>query len=178
MFLVVVSFQSDGRILQRDSSAIDGLSPEKLKVLADSLPSSSGPIQSIQFFRHLGGSLDGVAVLTLSQRIGWQIFIFNLPSASNPVLEWKSGKLDDSLQVSTSESLKVSHIGSGDIIEFSGCARHVCPDVFSAMFYAPLQKGPFMATSSYGITSYSPDAEVKRNPDYKRVLDAMIEARH
>ena len=81
--------------------------------------------------------------------------------------------LDDSFSVSSHGALKIFHLRDEDAVEFSGCAPHVCPDVFSVFIYVPSQKAAFMAQYVWGKVTYSPAIESAADEKYKFALDQL-----
>ena len=156
-----------------DSTRDTGLSVAQLRTLANSLPGSSS-IQAIQFLRKDGFWIDRAAILTLGKNSGWQIFVFNRQSNEKITLEWKSGKLDDSFAVSSPNQFQLVVAASETALKFSGCAAHVCPDVFSVMLYVPSKKTAFSATYIWGKVTYSPAGNGPDSQIYKSSLDQLI----
>ncbi|MGH9615679.1 MAG: hypothetical protein ACRD28_02975 [Acidobacteriaceae bacterium] len=153
------------------------LSVQEFRGFAESLPKLPGQIQAVRLFRESGGREASVAVATWGERSGWQLFVFSPHNGQHFQLEWKSGKLDDSFYVSYPDALKIFNFGEEDGVEFSGCARHVCPEVFSIMIYVPSRQVAFKAKSIYGRVLYSPSLETPRNHLYKDALDQLIKER-
>jgi hypothetical protein len=154
-------------------SASDGLSAAEFRAFAKSVPELPGRIQAVLLFRESGGKR-AVALATLDERGGWRLFVFNSSSSSTFRLEWKSARLDDSFAVSSPSSLRLFSLGDEDAVQFSGCGRHACPDVFSFMLYVPSLRTAFTATSVYGKVTYSSNMRLPADEEYKGALDRLI----
>lgn len=155
-----------------------GLSASQLQNLVDVLPPKSGSIQSIEFLRSDGFSIDRAAVLTQPRGGGWKILVFHLEKTGKFASEWKSETLPASFAVSSSSAFQARTVGTAEqALQFSGCAAHTCPDVFSVLLYSPLKKTAFTATYVRGKVSYSPNLESPENRDYKDALDEFVKQR-
>lgn len=153
-----------------------GISVSQWQALASELSLLSGSIQAVQLLRSDGFWVDRVAFLTESRDSGWQIFVFHLENTDRFSLEWKSGKLEDSFAVSSARQFETRNVaGSEQVLEFSGCAAHNCPDVFSVMLYVPSRKTAFTATSILGKVTYSSGLESPANRVYKGALDRSLQ---
>lgn len=161
-----------------DRSEQTGLSASELQRLADALPATSGTIQAIQFLRSDGFSIDRAAILTQPLAGGWKILVFHLEKSGKFEPEWKSETLGGSFAVSSSNAFQTRTVGTAEqVLQFSGCAAHNCPDVFSVMLYSPSKKAAFTATCVRGKLSYSPNVELPDNRDYKDALDEYVKQR-
>jgi hypothetical protein len=155
-----------------------GITVSQLQNLLNALPSLPGTIQAIRFLRRDRFWIDGAAVLTQGEHSGWQIFVLHLGSGGKTSLEWKSGRLDDSFAVSSANQLRTRNVGvSEEALEFSGCAAHNCPDVFSVMLYVPSRRAAFTATCISGKVKYSPGLESADNRKYKDAVDQLVRDR-
>jgi hypothetical protein len=141
-------------------STSDGLSAAEFRAFAKSVPELPGRIQAVLLFRESGGKR-AVALATLDERAGWRLFVFNSSSSSTFKLEWKSARLDDSFAVSSPSSLRLFSLGDEDAVQFSGCGRHACPDVFTA-------------TSVYGKVTYSSNMRLPADEEYEGALGQLI----
>ncbi|HVA55081.1 MAG TPA: hypothetical protein VNI53_04665 [Gammaproteobacteria bacterium] len=155
----------------------DGLSVNEFRNLATSLPELPGNIQAIRIFRGAETGKYSVAFTTFSHQTGWQLFVFNPDGKGKFQLAWKSGKLDDTFHVAGPSDLSVFDFGPEDGIVFHGCARHVCPDVFSVLLYVPKKHTSFVETYVWGKISYSFDIKDSENNRYKSILDELVKAR-
>lgn len=155
-----------------------GISASELRNLADVLPPKSGSIQSIEFLRSDGFSIDRAAVLTQPRGGGWKILVFHLEKNGKFAPEWKSETLTDSFAVSSSSAFQTRTVGTAEqVLQFSGCAAHTCPDVFSVLLYSPLKKAAFTATYIHGKVTYSPNLDSPDNRDYKNAVDEFVKKR-
>jgi len=68
-------------------------------------------------------------------------------------------------------------LGSGDAIVFEGCAKHVCPDVFSVLLYDPAARAAFTAKYVWGKITYSPSLNSPKDALYKEALEQLIHER-
>jgi hypothetical protein len=155
-----------------------GLTIPQLQSLLSALPSLPGTIQAIRFLHRDRFWIDGAAVLTQGEHSGWQIFVLHLGNGGKAYLEWKSGRLDDSFAVSSANQFRTRNVGvSEEALEFSGCAAHNCPDVFSVMLYVSSKRSPFTASFVLGKTTYSANLESTGNHEYKVALDELLKDR-
>jgi hypothetical protein len=155
-----------------------GLAREELLRFARSLPALPGRVQAIQFLRDSDGNFPGfVGLLTQSAQGGWQVFVLRFDGADHFALDWKSGKLDDSFEVSSPDALKTVDLGNEWVITFEGCAAHACPDVFSALLYAPSSHLAFTTNYLRGKITRSGRLEEPTNRIYKNILDDVVERR-
>lgn len=156
-----------------------GLSASELQNLVNALAAaSSGEIQAIQFLRSDGFTIDRAAILMQPRNGGWTILVFQLKKRGKFKLEWKSEVLKDSFAVSSSSAFQTRTVGTAEqVLQFSGCAAHNCPDVFSVLLYSPSKKAAFTATYVRGRVSYSRNLESPDNRDYKDVLHEFVKQR-
>ena len=152
----------------------DSLTTKEFRALAASLPELPGTIQAMLIFRGAGQEGASVAFSTNDEKSGWQIFVFTPDQKGHYQLSWKSGKLNDSFQVAGASDLSLFDFGSNDGIVFHGCARHVCPDVFSVLLYVPKKHTSFMETYIWGKISYSFNIKASENQRYKSILDQLV----
>lgn len=80
----------------------------------------------------------------------------------------------DSFQVAGATDLSLFDFGTNDGVVFHGCARHVCPDVFSILLYVPTKHASFMETYIWGKRSYSFNSKTPDNQKYKTILDQLV----
>jgi len=155
-----------------------GLSVSELQNLMDVLRGTSGDIQAIQFLRSDEFSIDRAAVLTQPRTGGWKILVFHLEKNGKFAREWESKALKDSFAVSSSSAFQTRTVGTAEqALQFSGCAAHNCPDVFSVLLYSPSKKAAFTAEYVRGKLNYSPNVESADNRDYKDALDECVKQR-
>lgn len=164
-----------GASAQERHSEEMGLSVSQLQDLLRALPPLPGTVQAIQFLRRDGFWVDRAAILTQGEKSGWQIFVLHLENTGRFALEWKSGRLEDSFAVSSASQFQTHNVGALEqVLEFSGCAAHNCPDVFSVMLYSPLRKTAFTAAYILGKVSYSQGLESPDSREYKDALDEFV----
>jgi hypothetical protein len=155
-----------------------GLSASELQNLVNALPPTPGTIQSIEFLRSDGFSIDRAAILMQLRDSGWQILVFYLKENGQFSPEWTSGPLRDSFAVSSSRAFRTVTVGTAEqALEFSGCAAHNCPDIFSFILYSPLKKAAFTATYAHGKINYSPNLEAPDSRAYKDALGRYVKQR-
>lgn len=162
---------------ERQARETGGLSVHQMRNLVNTLPPLPGTIQAIQFLQNSRFQIDRAAVLTDGVHSGWQIFVFYLDSSGKFKIEWKSGKLDDSFAVSSADQFQTYYLFDEQVLRFSGCAAHACPDVFSIMLYVPSKKREFTAKYTLGKIAYSPASDGPTYQYYKRDLDRYIAKR-
>lgn len=162
---------------KRQATGAGGLSVHQLRNLVNSLPPLPGTIQAIQFLQDGEFQINRAAILTDGAGSGWQVFVFGLESTGKFQLEWKSGRLDDSFAVSSADQFQAYFLSDEQVLKFSGCAAHACPDVFSVMLYVPEKKSAFTATYTLGNVTYSPFGDGTMYRYYKMELDRYI-AKH
>lgn len=155
-------------------SAGSGLTAAQFRSLAGSLPKLPGRIQAVLLFREAPEGT-GAALATLENRGGWHILVFGSRRGHGFKLVWDSGRLGDGFAVSSPSSLRVFSLGGEDAVQFSGCGRHVCPDVFSFMLYIPSLRTSFTATSAYRKVTYSSNMRLPSDEKYKSALDQLID---
>ena len=176
--LVFTMFAVSSATAQNANIGSGGLSPEQFQTLAASLPRSSAHIQAVRLFARTGDKGESsAAVATFDLQLGWRLFAFDPSPTKGFVLTWKSGALDDSFAVSDPSALRVFQLASGDAIVFEGCAKHVCPDVFSIVLYVPSARASFIAKYVWGKITYSPSLESLKEGAYKDALDQLIRER-
>jgi len=173
-FLLAWGVCAKSSIREKHARETGGLNVHQLRNLVNALPSLPGTIQAIQFLQGGGGQIDRAAVLTDGADSGWQIFVFHLKSTGKFALEWKSGKLDDSFAVSSTDQFHTYDLHGEDVLKFSGCGAHNCPDVYSVMLYVPSKKAAFTATYILGKVTYSPASDGPMYRYYKMDLDRSI----
>jgi hypothetical protein len=113
-----------------------GLSIRQLREFASTIPALPGTIQAIQFLRDKALHINRAAVLTEGENTGWQVFVLHLEKTGKSKLEWKSGELADSFAVSSADQFQTYFLSGQEVLRFSGCAAHICADVFSVMLFA------------------------------------------
>lgn len=164
--------------IQQEPPPTHGFSAEDLATFARSLPELPGRIVAIQFLNDSHGNVPAfIALLTQSPKNGWQILVFRSEGQSAFPLMWKSGNLDTSFAVSSSDDFKKVDLDGQSGIEFGGCAPHTCPDVFSFLLYLPAIDKAFTATYEKGNVTYSPGLDTLRNRAYKTYFDEQIKKR-
>ncbi|MGH9734655.1 MAG: hypothetical protein ACRD8A_08715 [Candidatus Acidiferrales bacterium] len=84
--------------------------------------------------------------MTDSTEGGWQLVVFRVGLNGNAKLKWKSGRLADSFAVSSGDELGTPIIGGEQVVTFSGCAAHACPEVFAVLLYVPSLNTTFSET--------------------------------
>jgi hypothetical protein len=149
----------------------DGIKPTQLTQIAHMLPEA--PIYSIRLFREKDNGRISATVLTASKRTGWQIVLISPQGLDGYHRSWVSAKLPESFAVSSPEALRTYGLSDGDAIVFSGCAPHMCPDIFSAMLYVPKQHRAFVATCNNGQTAYAFTLTTAFQ-DYRTALDDIL----
>jgi hypothetical protein len=162
---------------KKQASEAGGISVRQLRNLVNTLPPLPGTIQAIRFLQNEGFQINRTAILTDGVDSGWQIFVFHLESTGKFALEWKSGRLDGSFAVSSADQFQSYFLSDEQVLKFSGCAAHACPDVFSVMLYVPSKKTAFTATYTLGKVTYTPSAGGPMYQYYKMDLDRYI-AKH
>ncbi len=151
-----------------------GLTARELRGFTASLPALPGPIQAMLLLQTTAGR-PAVALATFGSRPGWRILVFERGARRKWNLCWNSGKLDDSFAVSSGDQLRIIPVGVESCIAFSGCAQHVCPDVFSALIYIPSKRRVLQATSVWGKTTYSPAVASQEDSSGRQALDWLID---
>lgn len=170
--LICLALCSAGCIESRAQSSFeDGLKPEQLAKVSQVLPSNL--ISSVRLFHEKTNSRLSAAFLTQQRGKGWQLLLVSPRGHSEYRIGWQSPVLSDGFAVSSPEQLRIYGLEDGDAIAFSGCAPHMCPDVFSVLLYVPSYRRTFTATCDGGKTSYSfPLTEA--NLKYKGLLDELL----
>ena len=150
----------------------DGIKPSQLTQIARMLPES--PIYSIRLFREKNNGRISATALTASKRTGWQIALISPQGLDGYRKSWVSAKLPESFAVSSPEALRTYGLTDEEGIVFSGCAPHMCPNIFSVMLYVPTQHRAFIGTCDNGETTYSfmPAAALQ---GYKTALDDILQ---
>lgn len=149
----------------------NGLSKQDLVAVAQVLPEGA-QVTAMRLFYGSHTNAQSVALQAAYQR-GWKIFVFSHNRENKWVIEWKSTRLPDSFAVASTEGLRTSGLNGEQGITFSGCAPHMCPDVFSALLYVPSRKKAFVATCNGGHTAYSFPEGAGTQP-YRTALDELL----
>jgi hypothetical protein len=149
----------------------DGIKPSQLTQIARMLPRS--PIYSIRLFREKNNGRISATALTASKRTGWQIALISPQGLDGYRKSWVSAKLPESFAVSSPEALRTYGLTDEEGIVFSGCAPHMCPDIFSVMLYVPTQHRAFIGTCDNGETTYSFTLTAALQ-DYKAAVNDLL----
>lgn len=167
-------------------SAEDDLSGFTLKQLDTAIRASgvaTQTIYSILTFDSEERSGDNLAVLSGS-RSGWHITVLHRVVGGLKV-EWRSGKLTDDFDVSSSKDIEIDGVGDEQVVRFSGCAAHQCggaDGLLGVLIYSPLTKQAFFAhyrydenkpVGSLGTVMFSKNAS---QPGYERYKAALQNA--
>lgn len=178
LVLLSTTFVASSAAAQNAGVGSGGLSTEQFRDLAESLPQMPAHIQAVRLFSASGSvGESSAAVAAFDLQHGWQILAFEPGTQRRFVLTWKSGTLDDSFALSDSNALEIFQLGSGDAIVFEGCAKHVCPDVFSVLLYDPAARAAFTAKYVWGKITYSPSLNSPKDALYKEALEQLIHER-
>jgi hypothetical protein len=153
-----------------------GLTVSQFRKFANSLGSLPGRVEALRLLQEADGR-SAVAIATFGSTAGWRLFVFRAFGHGHYSQQWASGRLDDSFAVSSAGELMVFSAGGESLVEFQGCARHVCPDVFSVLLYVPSRRQAFTARSLRGRVTYSDGTELPNNRLYKDFLDQLIRER-
>ncbi len=173
-----LSFAAQPHAAQTSDKREEGLTVAEFRRFVQAIPRLPGRIEDIHFFRGPGGiNPEGVALLIGVKQGGWQLFILDRDKNGRWKLAWSSGKLEDSFNVSSRQEFLIANPGGGEAVQFSGCAAHVCPDVFSILVYAPSKKAAFKVDVRWGHIGYSPGLEAPENRRYKDWLDKQMQER-
>ena len=140
-------------IASAESPFEDGLKPSQLAQIARILPPA--PISTIRLFREAHNGRLSAAVLTGRKKYGWQILLISPEGSKDYRTSWTSPKLPDSFDVSSPTALTTYGLADEEGIVFSGCAPHMCPQIFSALLYVPTRHQVFVGTCDNGQTKYS-----------------------
>lgn len=164
-------------LAQASEKREDGLTVEEFRRFAQALPRLPGRIETIRFFRGPHGLLpEGIALLVGVKKQGWQVFVFMREPNRDFKLVWNSGKLEYSFNVSSPQELQVFDQGDSEIVQFEGCAPHLCNDVFSILIYVPSKRMAFTAKYDGSVT-YSPELQAPENRRYKEWLERQVRER-
>ncbi len=150
----------------------DGIKPSQLTQIAQMLPGA--PIYSIRLFREKNKGRISATALTASKKTGWQIVLISPQGLDGYRKSWVSAKLPESFAVSSPEALRTYGLTDEEGIVFSGCAPHMCPDIFSVMLYVPTQHRAFIGTCDNGETTYSFTLTASLQ-DYKAALNDLLQ---
>ncbi len=129
-----------------------GVPPEQLIVLGRSLPPKSS-LEAVLIFNDLRKRSSSVAVLGDVQH-GRRLFIFAPAKSGRYTLLWHSSLLTGSFSQDSSQPLKLEPLANEDAVAFSGCAQHMCPEIFSTLLYVSSQHRAFIGTCDRGTTHY------------------------
>lgn len=156
----------------------EGLSVAQLQKLTHSLPPLHGRIQAFRLFRDDSPSVNAAAILTAGKKSGWQLFVFRAQPDGKAALKWKSGKLANSFAVSSGDEFQIPELVGQQVLSFSGCSAHACPDVFSALIYVPSLNTAFSETYLRGTITYSPPNFARHGyAAFKEYLDRQVAKR-
>lgn len=169
------------RIASASDDGLPGFTLRQLKAASENAGIATQRIYSIFTFQDLGDAKAHVAILSGS-RSGWHVTVLHNVAGGLEV-EWKSGGLPDDFSVSSSDALEIDDLGDEQVIEFSGCARHLCGGVdggvFGMVLYAPRVRQAFFAhynydehkpAGSFGALDFSNNAMAAGNERYKAAL--------
>jgi hypothetical protein len=156
---------------QSKSDYEDAVTPQELTKIAQRLP--AGPIYNIKFFHENKNSRLSAAVLSSQTKYGWEILLVSPSNERDYKVTWVSPRLADSFTVSDTRNLDTFGLADGEAISFSGCAPHMCPDIFSVLLYVPWSRRMYTATCQDGKTSYAPESG-KYKSDLNELLHKMI----
>ena len=122
-----------------------------------------------------------VAILSGSYS-GWRVAVLHRIEGGLKV-EWRSGKLPDDIDISSSNNFEIGHMDDGEqVVEFSGCAPHQCggvDGVFGVLLYSPRSMQVFFAhyrfdehkpIGQFGSLKLSENANLPGNERYKAAL--------
>jgi hypothetical protein len=169
-------------------SAEDELSGFTLRQL-DAAITKSGlatqKIYSIQTFDSEERRGANVAILSGSHS-DWHVTILHRVEGGLEV-EWRSGKLPDDMEVSSSSNLEIEYMDDGEqIVKFSGCAAHDfggLDGIFGVLLYSPHSRQVFFAhyrydegkqLGSFGSLYFSNNASAPGNEKYKTALQKAM----
>jgi hypothetical protein len=126
-----------------------------------------------------------VAILSGSHT-GWRVTVLHRIKGGLKV-EWRSSKLPDDIDVSSSRNLEIDYMDDGEqVVVFSGCAAHDCgrlDGIFGMLLYSPRSKQVFFAhyrydenkpSGSFGSLDFSENASTAGNEKYKRALQKAM----
>jgi len=166
---------------------LSGFTLEQLNAAIRSSGAGAQKIYSILTFDSEDRQGSNLAMLS-SSRSGWHITVLHRVEGGLKVV-WRSGNLPQDFNVSSSNSLKIEVVEDEQVVEFSGCAPHLCGDVngvIGVLLYSPSSKQAFSAHYKYddrkplgnfGTLELSKNANEPGNERYKAALrKAMSEA--
>lgn len=126
-----------------------------------------------------------IAILAGS-RSSWRVTVLRRVEGGLKV-EWQSGDLPGDMDVSSSNSLEIKRMDDGEqVVEFSGCARHLCggaDGVFGVLLYSTRSGQAFFAHYRFdegkpkgasGSLNFSENASEPDNAVYKAALKKMV----
>jgi len=151
----------------------DGLQPKQLIQIIRTLPSA--PIGSIQFFREKKDERLSAIILSLKKGDGWQLRLISPRGRTSYSTSWVSEKLSDSFSVSSPTNLSHYWLKDEGAIVFTGCAPHMCPDIFSALLYVPSRHRAFVGTCNNGQVTYTFSPSDEGANEYKEVLNETLQ---
>jgi hypothetical protein len=169
-------------------SAEDDLSGFTLQQLDEAI--SKGGLAAQKIYSILTFDSDeragaNIAILSGS-RTGWRVTVLHRIKGGLKV-EWRSSKLPDDIDVSSSRSFQIEYMDDGEqVVVFSGCAAHDCAlldGVFGLVLYSPRSKQVFFAhyhyddskpPGSFGSLRFSENASTAGNDKYKKALQKAM----
>lgn len=129
-----------------------GIPVDQLSGVSRLLPPISD-VEAVKIFQDLKQQGSLVALL-VGLKHGRELFIVSPHKSKQYAVRWHSSLLAGSLDVISFDPLKLETLNDGDAISFSGCAQHMCPDIFSTLLYVPSQNRAFVGTCDRGTTHY------------------------
>ncbi len=153
----------------------EAITPTELASIARALP--SGPLYSMKLFHEKNDPRLSMAVLSSTKKNGWQVLVVSPRGRDEYTVSWTSPRLADSFEVSDPRNLGTYGLGEEEAVTFSGCGRHVCPDVFSVLLYVPSTHQAFTASCVDGKTSFSPTGSKYTEP-LRELLRDQIGSEH
>jgi hypothetical protein len=173
------------RIAIASGDGLPGFTMKQLNTAFETSGIAAHKMYSILTFRDLGEFGPHIAILSGS-RSGWHVTVLRNVAGGLEV-EWKSGGLPHDFAVSSSDALEIDDLGDEQVVEFSGCAAHICDGVdggvFGMVLYAPRVKQAFFAhysyddhkpSGSFGSLDFSSNAMATGNERYKAALDRAM----
>src|SRR6185437_7380658 len=92
-----------------------------------------------------------IAILSGSHT-GWHVTVLHRMKRGLKA-EWRSGKLPDDMEVSSSNNFEIEYMDDGEqVVMFSGCAAHLCgrlDGISSLLLYSPRSKQAFFTHYRY-----------------------------
>lgn len=152
-----------------------GLTASQFTRFSELMSGAEDRIVNVRFLDGTEGGYPGSIAVLMQNKFGkWKITVFDRKSDGSFRAVWIESHLDDSFSVSSPQNFNVASLDGHDLLMFSGCAAHVCQDIFSTLIYDPSKHEVYSAKYEFGKIKYSENLTTSINSKYKYLLKKEI----